>query len=150
MSTYRVVKKCFYFLKLMAVCGCFQMKYLTIYIKTFIYHEATSELFLAKRKSNSKVCAASQLSRDGKKSRNTTGGPGQHAAMENNACKFDEARKVKKEQNLQLIVLRTFMRTQKSSLLYIQQEDSGVVFASLILQSKLDFFNEIWAFSQVI
>ena len=30
-----------------------------IYIKTFIYHEATSELFLAKRKSNSKVCAAS-------------------------------------------------------------------------------------------
>ena len=106
MSNYRVVKKCFYFLKLMAVCGCFQMKYLTIYIKTFIYHEATSELFLAKRKSNSKVCAASQLSRDGKKSRNTTGGPGQHAAMENNACKFDEARKVKKEQNLQLIVLR--------------------------------------------
>ena len=137
MSTYRVVKKCFYFLKLMAVCGCFQMKYLTtyIYIKTFIYHEATSELFLAKRKSNSKVCAASQLSRDGKKSRNTTGGPGQHAAMENNACKFDEARKVKKEQNLQLIVLRTFMRTQKSSLLYIQQEDSGVVF-SIVVQFK--------------
>ena len=142
MSTYRVVKKCFYFLKLMAVCGCFQMKYLTIYIKTFIYHEATSELFLAKRKSNSKVCAASQLSRDGKKSRNTTGGPGQHAAMENNACKFDEARKVKKEQNLQLIVLRTFMRTQKSSLLYIQQEDSGVVFAIV----QLSFYRVNWIF----
>ena len=142
MSTYRVVKKCFYFLKLMAVCGCFQMKYLTIYIKTFIYHEATSELFLAKRKSNSKVCAASQLSRDGKKSRNTTGGPGQHAAMENNACKFDEARKVKKEQNLQLIVLRTFMRTQKSSLLYIQQEDSGVVFAIV----QFSFYRVNWIF----
>ena len=91
-------EKMFLFSKTNGCARVFQMKYLTIYILKLLFTmKLHLNFFWLKEKAILRFVQRASCQGMAKKSRNTTGGPGQHAAMENNACKFDEARKVKKE-----------------------------------------------------
>ena len=91
-------EKMFLFSKTNGCVRVFQMKYLTIYILKLLFTmKLHLNFFWLKEKAILRFVQRASCQGMAKKSRNTTGGPGQHAAMENNACKFDEARKVKKE-----------------------------------------------------